>query len=101
MFVALGVLLCRFLRARRVNGCGQFLAHEAIRPVDVTITPDEVKPHLPPEQFNLYRLVWSRFVASQMAGARFHDTTAAIACAHTQWKAKGERLLFPGFLAAM
>ena len=76
-------------------------AHEAIRPVDVTITPDEVKTHLPPEQYNLYRLIWSRFVASQMAGARFHDTTASIACAHTQWKAKGERLLFPGFLAAM
>lgn len=76
-------------------------AHEAIRPVDVSITPDEVKSHLPPEQYNLYRLIWSRFVASQMAGARFHDTTASIACAHTLWKAKGERLLFPGFLAAM
>ena len=76
-------------------------AHEAIRPVDVTITPDEVKIHLPPEQYNLYRLIWSRFVASQMAGARFHDTTVSIACAHTQWKAKGERLLFPGFLAAI
>ncbi|WP_374287602.1 type I DNA topoisomerase [Desulfovibrio desulfuricans] len=76
-------------------------AHEAIRPVDVTITPEEVKPCLPPEQYNLYRLIWARFVASQMAGARFHDTTASIACAHTQWKAKGERLLFAGFLAAM
>ena len=76
-------------------------AHEAIRPVDVTITPDEVKPHLPPEQYNLYRLIWARFVASQMAGARFHDTTATISCAHTQWKSKGERLLFAGFLAAM
>ncbi len=76
-------------------------AHEAVRPVDVAITPDEVKTHLPPEQYNLYRLIWSRFVASQMAGARFHDTTASIACAHTLWKAKGERLLFPGFLAAM
>lgn len=76
-------------------------AHEAIRPVDVNITPDEVKTHLPPEQYNLYRLIWARFVASQMAGARFHDTTATISCAHTQWKAKGERLLFAGFLAAM
>ena len=76
-------------------------AHEAIRPVDVNITPDEVKPHLPPEQYNLYRLIWARFVASQMAGARFHDTTATISCAHTQWKAKVERLLFAGFLAAM
>lgn len=76
-------------------------AHEAIRPVDVTLTPDLVRPHLPPDQFNLYRLIWARFVASQMAGARFHDTSVTIACAHTQWKAKGERLLFPGFLAVL
>lgn len=75
-------------------------AHEAIRPVDVTITPEMAKPHLPPDQYNLYRLIWSRFVASQMAGARFHDTTVSIACAHTLWRAKGERMLFPGFLAA-
>ena len=87
-------------RVYKAKGSAQD-AHEAIRPVDVAITPDEVKTHLPPEQYNLYRLIWSRFVASQMAGARFHDTTASIACAHTQWKAKGERLLFPGFLAAM
>ncbi len=75
-------------------------AHEAVRPVDVGITPEMVRPHLPPDQYNLYRLIWSRFVASQMAGARFHDTVATIVCAHTQWRAKGERLLFPGFLAA-
>ncbi|WP_300706852.1 type I DNA topoisomerase [uncultured Desulfovibrio sp.] len=76
-------------------------AHEAIRPVDVTITPDSLKGHLPPDQYNLYRLIWSRFVASQMVGARFHDTTATIACGPSQWRAKGERLLFPGFLAVM
>ena len=76
-------------------------AHEAIRPVDVNITPDSLKGHLPPDQYNLYRLIWSRFVASQMAGARFHDTTALIACGPSQWRAKGERLLFPGFLAVM
>ncbi|QCC86584.1 type I DNA topoisomerase [Desulfovibrio desulfuricans] len=87
-------------RVYKAKGSAQD-AHEAIRPVDVTITPEEVKPSLPPEQYNLYRLIWARFVASQMAGARFHDTTASIACAHTQWKAKGERLLFAGFLAAM
>ena len=44
-------------------------AHEAIRPVDVNITPEMVKAALPPDQYNLYRLIWSRFVASQMAGA--------------------------------
>lgn len=76
-------------------------AHEAIRPVDVTVTPEDVRPHLPPDQYNLYRLIWSRFVASQMAGARFHDTAVTIACGPTQWKARGERLLFPGFLAVL
>ncbi|MBO5490866.1 MAG: type I DNA topoisomerase [Desulfovibrio sp.] len=76
-------------------------AHEAVRPVDVNITPDDVKPYLPPEQYNLYRLIWSRFVASQMAGARFHDTTVSVSCGSTLWRGKGERLLFPGFLAVM
>ncbi|GFH62336.1 MAG: DNA topoisomerase I [Candidatus Desulfovibrio kirbyi] len=75
-------------------------AHEAIRPVDVAVTPEMAKDYLPPDQYNLYRLIWTRFVASQMAGARFHDTVATIDCAATQWRAKGERLLFPGFLAA-
>ncbi|MBO6170614.1 MAG: type I DNA topoisomerase [Desulfovibrio sp.] len=76
-------------------------AHEAVRPVDVNITPDDVKPYLPPEQYNLYRLIWSRFVASQMAGARFHDTTVSVSCGSTLWRGEGERLLFPGFLAVM
>lgn len=76
-------------------------AHEAIRPVDVNITPDEVKPFLAPDQFQLYRLIWSRFVASQMADARFHDTTVTVSCGPTLWRAKGERLLFPGFLAVL
>lgn len=75
-------------------------AHEAIRPVDVGVTPDSVRHLLPPDQYQLYRLVWQRFVASQMAAARFHDTTVTIVCGPVEWRAKGERLLFPGFLAA-
>lgn len=72
-------------------------AHEAIRPVDVTLTPESVKPHLTPEQFNVYRLIWTRFTASQMAGAKVLDTTVTVSAADTLWRAKGERLLFPGF----
>ncbi|MDR0239848.1 MAG: topoisomerase DNA-binding C4 zinc finger domain-containing protein, partial [Deltaproteobacteria bacterium] len=75
-------------------------AHEAIRPVDVRLTPDALKNQLSPEQYQLYRLIWSRFVASQMASARFHDTTVFIDCGPSQWRARGERLLFPGWLAA-
>lgn len=74
-------------------------AHEAIRPVDVALSPEDVKPYLAPDQYQLYRLIWARFLASQMAAARFHDTTAIVDCGLAQWRAKGERLLFPGFLA--
>ncbi len=75
-------------------------AHEAIRPIDVNMTPDMVKPYLPSEQFTLYRLIWSRFVASQMAAARFHDTTVSIACGPAHFRAKGNRMLFAGWTAA-
>jgi DNA topoisomerase-1 len=75
-------------------------AHEAVRPVDVNITPEEVKDRLAPEQYQLYRLIWSRFVASQAASARFRDTTVTIDCGPAQWRARGECMLFPGWLAA-
>ena len=76
-------------------------AHEAIRPVDVTLTPEDARPYLAPDQYQVYRLIWSRFIASQMAAARFHDTTVTIDNGPAQWRAKGERMLFPGFLVAM
>lgn len=76
-------------------------AHEAIRPVNVNLTPDEVREYLTPEQFNIYRLIWQRFVASQMSAAKFHDTVVQIDCRATLWRAKGEKLLFDGWLAAM
>ena len=74
-------------------------AHEAIRPVNVNITPEMVKEALPPDQYNIYNLIWQRFVASQMADARLLDTVALIDCGDSQWRAKGERLLFDGFLS--
>ena len=76
-------------------------AHEAIRPVDVNVTPEAVRQYLTPEQHRLYDLIWRRFVASQMAAAKFFDTAATIGCGPTQWKAKGERMLFPGWLRVM
>ena len=87
-------------RSFKTKGSAQD-AHEAIRPVDVSITPDDVKAHLPSEQYKLYRLIWQRFVASQMAAATFWDTTVLVNAPRTVWRAKGERMLFPGFLAAM
>ncbi len=53
-------------------------AHEAIRPTDVNLTPERVKPFLDDAQFKLYSLVWRRFVASQMAPAQQAQTTAEI-----------------------
>ena len=72
-------------------------AHEAIRPVDVNISPEEIKNFLTPEQFKLYRLIWSRFLASQMTDAKFHDTHIEAAAGDTIWRVKGERLLFAGY----
>lgn len=72
-------------------------AHEAIRPVDVSITPDSIKPFVAPEQYQIYRLIWIRFLASQMAGARVQDTVILVMCNGVQFRAKGERMLFPGF----
>ncbi len=73
-------------------------AHEAVRPVEVSVTPQDVKGHLPADLYRLYTLIWERFMASQMAEARFHDTVVTVASGPVQWRAKGERLLFPGFL---
>lgn len=73
-------------------------AHEAVRPVDPAITPDSIKPQLTGEQYQLYRLIWNRFMASQMAAAKVEDTNVQVDAAGTTWKAKGERVLFPGFL---
>lgn len=82
----------------KVKGSAQD-AHEAIRPIDVTITPDEVKDILPTEQYQLYKLIWQRFVASQMAPADYMVTTALLEANQTEWKASGEQILFDGFLS--
>ncbi len=74
-------------------------AHEAIRPVDVHIEPEAVKDLLMPDQYQLYKLIWTRFMASQMAAARYHDTTVLIDNGPAQWRVKGERVIFPGWLA--
>jgi len=73
-------------------------AHEAIRPVDPSITPDEVKSYLSRDDYSLYRLVWSRFMASQMAPARLLDTVVTVKAANTLWRARGERIIFPGYM---
>jgi DNA topoisomerase-1 len=74
-------------------------AHEAIRPVDPAKTPEMIKGHVTGEQFKLYRLIWARFLASQMASARYDTVSADLECAGFQFKAAGSALRFAGFLS--
>ncbi|HKO25663.1 MAG TPA: type I DNA topoisomerase, partial [Chloroflexota bacterium] len=74
-------------------------AHEAIRPTDVMITPEEARPHLTGEQARLYTLVWQRFVASQMAPAVLATTSAEITTGALLLQASSTTLEFEGFYA--
>ncbi|MBQ5601706.1 MAG: type I DNA topoisomerase [Clostridia bacterium] len=73
-------------------------AHEAIRPTNVTITPDLVKKYLSSDQYKLYRLIWERFVASQMASAELDTVNVDISCGEHIFKASGSNIRFKGYL---
>ena len=73
-------------------------AHEAIRPTDVTRTPDSLAKYLKPEELKLYRLIWQRFVASQMMPALFDQTTIDIKAGRFVFRATGSVQKFDGFL---
>ena len=85
-------------RTRAVNAQE---AHEAIRPTSVFRLPEQVKPFLRPEQFRLYRLIWQRFVASQMEAAVYDTISVEIQAKaqgyDTLWRASGSSVRFPGF----
>lgn len=73
-------------------------AHEAIRPTSVQLDPASIKQHLTNDQYRLYRLIWSRFVASQMAPAVIDTTAIDINAADYQFRATGSIIKFPGFM---
>lgn len=73
--------------------------HEAIRPTDVFRTPEDVRHSLTPEQFKLYRLIWSRFLASQMANAVYDATSIDVAAGTHLFRATHSSLRFSGFTA--
>jgi DNA topoisomerase-1 len=73
-------------------------AHEAIRPTSIDFEPDKIKDHLEKDQWALYKLIWDRFVASQMSSAVFHQTTVEIKADEAIFKAVGTVLIFPGFI---
>jgi DNA topoisomerase-1 len=74
-------------------------AHEAIRPTSMANHPEAVRPYLTPDQFYVYRLIWNRFVASQMTPALFDDTTVDITAGDYVFRAKGSVPKFAGWLA--
>lgn len=89
--------------AKKAKGAQE--AHEAIRPTDPARDPESVKPYLTPRQYQLYRLIWERFIASQMANAIYDTVTVEIAAGATmdesapyRLRASGSIVRFPGFL---
>ena len=74
-------------------------AHEAIRPSNVELTPESIKKDLTAEQFRLYKLIWSRFLASQMASAVYDSVGIEVESAGYIFKTSRSEVKFPGFLA--
>ncbi|MGL4483353.1 MAG: DNA topoisomerase, partial [Anaerovoracaceae bacterium] len=73
-------------------------AHEAIRPSYVELDPERLKTSLTTDQYKLYKLIWSRFIASQMAPAKFLAVSANIDNGDYTFRANGSKLIFDGFL---
>jgi len=74
-------------------------AHEAIRPTDVNLTPEVVRKDLTSDQYRLYRLIWGRFTACQMANAVYDNLNVEIGCDSYSFKAACSKLVFPGYTA--
>lgn len=73
-------------------------AHEAIRPTYTERTPDSIKESLTTEQYKLYKLIWERFVSSQMAPSIYKTMTIKIDCNEYEFRASGSILIFEGYL---
>ncbi|MDD8020683.1 MAG: type I DNA topoisomerase [Acidobacteriota bacterium] len=74
-------------------------AHEAIRPAHLDLPPEKVKPFLKKDEYELYRLIWNRFFASQMSPAEIEETQFEIGAGQFGFQARGEVVKFKGFLA--
>ena len=74
-------------------------AHEAIRPSNVRLDPESIKDDLTKEQYRLYKLIWSRFVACQMADARYDAVQIDTVCAGHTFRASDQIMTFAGFTA--
>ena len=74
-------------------------AHEAIRPTSMQHDPETVRPYLTPDQYSLYRLIWNRFVASQMMPATFDETVVEVTAGDYLFRVKGTVPKFAGWMA--
>ena len=74
-------------------------AHEAIRPTHVELDPERIATSLTKEQYKLYKLIWSRFLASQMANAVFDTVSIDTECAGHIFRSSHQSMRFPGFIA--
>ncbi|MEG1499649.1 MAG: type I DNA topoisomerase [Clostridia bacterium] len=74
-------------------------AHEAIRPISISRTPESVKGKIPSENYRLYKLIYERFIASQMADAIYDSVNVSISAGEYGFKAVGKTLVFPGYTA--
>ncbi|MGZ0040753.1 type I DNA topoisomerase [Paenibacillus ottowii] len=73
-------------------------AHEAIRPTSALRDPETVKPFMSRDQFRLYKLIWERFMASQMSSAIMDTMSVDIEAGETIFRAAGSKVRFPGFM---
>ena len=74
-------------------------AHEAIRPTYVSITPADVKDQLPSDMYKVYKLIWERFVASQMKPAIYETATVDISAGNYGFRETGSKLVFKGYMS--
>ena len=75
-------------------------AHEAIRPINMNMTPERVKQSLSADNYKLYKLIYERFLASQMSEAVYSNVTANLTCENYDFKAVGKTQEFAGYTAA-
>ncbi|RBQ32749.1 DNA topoisomerase I [Arcobacter sp. FW59] len=90
-------------RVFKASSKGAQEAHEAIRPVDMSLKPSHVKEYLDNAQYRLYSLIWKRTIATQMAQAKIANTTYKIEAGKNkefEFQVKGQRIIFAGFMKA-
>jgi len=88
-------------RIYKTKSKGAQEAHEAIRPTSVYRDPNSIAKYLNPDQFKVYKLIWQRFLASQMSEAKYDGVSVQISANGYVFSANGRTLLFPGFLKVL